>query len=59
LFAAAWVVGAVGNLFSQSILANREMFSFPAPLFTRDHLIPAVTALVPVFVAAAPTDKEY
>lgn len=53
LFAAAWVLGAVGNLISQSMPAYREAFSFPAPLFTRDYLIPAVTALVPVFIAAA------
>jgi hypothetical protein len=52
LFAAAWVLGAVGNLISQSMPAYREAFSFPAPMFTRDYLIPAATALVPVLVAA-------
>jgi hypothetical protein len=53
LFAAAWVLGTVGNLISQSMPAYREVFSFPAPLFTRDYLIPAATALVPVLIAAA------
>jgi hypothetical protein len=53
LFAAAWVLGAVGNLISQSIPAYREAFSFPAPLFLRDYFIPAVTALVPVLIAFA------
>jgi hypothetical protein len=53
LFATAWVLGLAGNLISQSTPAYREVFSFPAPLFTRDYLIPAVTALVPVFIAAA------
>jgi hypothetical protein len=53
LFAAAWVLGAAGNLISQSILAYREAFSFPAPMFLRDYFIPAVTALIPVFLALA------
>jgi hypothetical protein len=53
LFAAAWVLGTAGNLISQSMPAYREAFSFPVPLFTRDYLIPAVTALVPVSIAAA------
>lgn len=53
LFAAAWVLGTVGNLISQATPAYREVFSFPTPLFTRDYLIPAVTALVPVLIAAA------
>jgi hypothetical protein len=53
LFAAAWVLGAVGNLISQSMPAYREAFSFPAPLLTRDYIIPAMTALVPVFIATA------
>ncbi len=53
LFAAAWVLGTVGNLITQSIPECREAFSFPAPLFTRDYLIPAATALIPVFIAAA------
>ncbi len=52
LFAAAWVLGAVGNLISQSMPIYREVFSFPAPMFTRDYLIPAATALVPVLIAA-------
>jgi hypothetical protein len=52
LFAAAWVLGTVGNLISQSMPAYREAFAFPAPMFTRDYLIPAATALVPVLVAA-------
>jgi hypothetical protein len=53
VFAAAWVLGTVGNLISQSIPAYRQAFSFPAPLLTRDYLIPAATALMPVVVAAA------
>jgi len=53
LFAAAWVLGTVGNLISQSSPAYRKVFTFPAPLFTRDYLIPAATALVPVLIAAA------
>ncbi len=53
LFAAAWFLGAVGNAISQSMPAYREAFSFPAPLFARDYLIPAVTALVPALIAAA------
>ncbi len=53
LFAAAWVAGTAGNLIGQSMPAYKEAFSFPTPLFTRDYLIPAVTALVPVFIAAA------
>jgi hypothetical protein len=53
LFAAAWVLGTVGNLISQSMPAYREAFSFAAPLFTRDYVIPAATALVPVLIAAA------
>jgi hypothetical protein len=52
LFAAAWVLGVVGNLISQSMPIYREVFSFPAPMFTRDYLIPAATALLPVLVAA-------
>jgi hypothetical protein len=53
LFAAAWVLGTVGNLISQSMPVYREAFSFPAPLLTRDYLIPAAAALVPVLVATA------
>jgi hypothetical protein len=53
LFAAAWVLGTAGNLVSQSMPAYREVFSFPAPLFTRDYLVPAATALIPVLIAAA------
>jgi hypothetical protein len=53
LFAAAWVLGAAGNLISQSIPAYRQAFSFPAPLFLRDYFVPAVTALVPVLIALA------
>ena len=53
LFAAAWVLGTVGNLIAQSSPAYRVAFSFPEPLFTRDYLIPAATALVPVLIAAA------
>lgn len=52
LFAAAWVLGLVGNLISQSMSVYREAFSFPAPMFTRDYLIPAATALLPVLIAA-------
>jgi hypothetical protein len=53
LFAAAWVLGTAGNLISKSMPAYKEAFSFPAPLFTRDYLIPIATALVPVLIAAA------
>jgi hypothetical protein len=53
LFAAAWILGAVGNLISQSIPAYRKAFSFPSPMFLRDYFIPAVTALVPVLIAFA------
>ncbi len=53
LFAAAWVLGAAGNLISQSMPAYRRAFSFPSPLFLRDYFIPAVTALVPVLIALA------
>jgi hypothetical protein len=53
LFSAAWVLGTVGNLISQTMPEAREAFSFPAPIFTRDYLIPVATALLPVFIAAA------
>lgn len=53
VFAAAWVLGAAGNLISQSTPAYREVFSFPVPSFPRDYLIPAATALLPVLIAAA------
>jgi hypothetical protein len=53
LFAAAWVLGTAGNLISLSMPAYKEAFSFPAPMFMRDYFIPALTALVPVFIAAA------
>jgi len=53
LFGAAWILGTVGNLISQSMPEYREAFAFPAPMFLRDYFIPAVTALVPVFIAAA------
>ena len=53
LFAVAWISGAAGNLISQSLPAYRAAFSFSAPLFLRDYFIPAVTALVPVFLALA------
>ena len=53
LFAAAWVLGAAGNLIPQSLPAYREAFSFPAPMFLPDYFIPAVTALVPVLIALA------
>ena len=53
LFAAAWILGTAGNLISQSLPAYREVFSFPAPLFTRDYLIPVTTTLLPVLIAAA------
>jgi hypothetical protein len=52
LFAAAWVLGVVGNLISQSMPVYREVFSFPTPMFTRDYLIPTATALLPVLIAA-------
>ena len=51
VFAAAWVLGAIGNLISQSIPAYSQAFSIPAPIFPRDYFIPAVTALVPVLIA--------
>lgn len=53
VFAAAWILGAAGNLMSRAIPAYREVFAFPEPLFTRDYLLPAVGALVPALIAAA------
>jgi hypothetical protein len=53
LFAAALILGTAGDLISRSLPAYRQAFSFSAPLFTRDYLIPAATALVPLLVAAA------
>jgi hypothetical protein len=53
LFAVAWVLGAAGNMMSQSTPEYREVFSFSAPLFARDYLIPAMTACIPVLIAAA------
>jgi hypothetical protein len=52
-FALAWIVGAVGNWISESMPVYRETFSFPAPSFMRDVLVPAVAALVPALVAIA------
>ena len=54
LFAAAWVLGAIGNFVSDRMpIAYRQVFLFPGYSFRRDYLIPAVAALVPVLVAAA------
>lgn len=53
LFAAAWVLGTVANLISRSSAAYQQVFSFPTPMFTRDYLVPAASALLPVFIAAA------
>ena len=53
LFAAAWVLGTVGNLLSRTLPAYREAFSFPAPLFSRNYLIPGAMAFVPVLIGAA------
>jgi hypothetical protein len=52
-FAAAWVLGAIGNAISQSMPAYQQVFSYATPMFTRDYVIPAVTALVPMGIAAA------
>lgn len=52
-FGAAWILGAAGNMISGVTPEYREVFSYPEPLFTRDYLVPAVAALVPVFIAAA------
>jgi hypothetical protein len=51
LFAAAWLVGAAGNLISESLPAHRQAFSFPAPMIMRDYVIPAATVLIAVVVA--------
>ena len=53
VFAMALVLGTVGNVISHATPAYREVFSFPEPQFTRDYLIPAATAVVPVLIAAA------
>jgi hypothetical protein len=53
IFAAAWVLGTVGDLFSHSMPAYREVFAFSAPQFARDYVMPVATALVPVIMAAA------
>ena len=53
LFAMAWVLGSAGDLISRSMPAYGQAFSFPVPMFTRDYLIPALTAIAPVFIAAA------
>lgn len=54
LFAAAWVLGAIGNFVSDRMpIAYRQVFSFPGYSFRRDLLIPAAGALVPVVVAGA------
>ena len=52
-FAAGWVLGTVGNLISQATPEYRHAFSFPTPMFTRDYLIPAAVALLPLLIAAA------
>ena len=53
LFAAGWILGTTGNLIGQASPVYRAAFSFPEPIFTRDYLIPAATALLPIFIAAA------
>jgi hypothetical protein len=53
VFAAAWVLGAVGDWISHAIPVYKEVFSFSSPQFRRDYLIPAATALLPLFMAAA------
>jgi hypothetical protein len=53
LFAAAWLLGAVADGISRSMPEFGQVFSFSEPNVTRDYVIPAITALVPVFVAAA------
>lgn len=53
LFAVALLVGTVGDLVSQASPAYREVFSFPTPEFTRDVVVPAVSAAVPIVIAAA------
>lgn len=53
LFAIAWILGTAGNLIGQTLPEYRQTFSFSTPLFTRDYLVPAATALLPVLIAAA------
>ncbi|MBV9762763.1 MAG: hypothetical protein JO340_19540 [Acidobacteriaceae bacterium] len=46
LFVAAFLIGAVGDLISRLLPAYRTAFSFPEPMFTRDYLVPILTAAV-------------
>lgn len=52
-FAAAAILGAAGDLYSRRLPAYAQAFSFRTPLFTRDVLIPTVSTLVPLLLAAA------
>lgn len=52
-FAAAWVLGSIGNWISESMPVYRRTFSFPAPSAMRDVIIPAATAIVPALTAIA------
>lgn len=53
LFALAWALGSVGSWVTASLPAYKGAFAFPEPLFTRDYVIPVVTAVVPVLIAGA------
>ncbi len=53
IFATAWILASVANLVGRAMPEYREAFSFSTPLFTRDYLIPAMQALVPVLLAVA------
>lgn len=53
IFACGWILGTAGNLIGQASPVYRAAFSFPEPMFTRDYLIPAATALIPILIAAA------
>lgn len=52
-FAAAWLLGSLGNWISESMPEHRRTFSFPAPSTMRDVIIPAITAIVPALAAIA------
>ncbi|HEY1760868.1 MAG TPA: hypothetical protein VGG72_36195 [Bryobacteraceae bacterium] len=53
LFAAAWILGEAGNFIPGRIPASRQVFSFPAPSFMRDVLIPSSTTALLALIAAA------
>lgn len=58
-FAAAFVLGTVGNVISSSTQAYAVAFSFPAPNLTRDYLVPAVTVFMAMVAAADHSSKVF